>query len=187
VPTPAERDEHRTKLLLAIYDMLGGRRMQMDDFRKAVAAANIDVAGGADAAQWLVDHGLIEWAALGGQVELTAAGIDEAERLVRESQTAAVEVVILDQTQRGEVEAVLHQLEVARSSGGIAVPTPEDEAELDADLRTIEVQSRSPRPKRDAVLGALRGISDFLTRPVQAGVVSGALVLAVQTAIHHLA
>lgn len=138
----------------------------MLDFRviaESVGIENIDEQ--AKVAQWLVDHHLAEWRAVGGQIGISSAGVESVEDEERETPRVTV---VLSVEELRQVEALLAEIQRARELNEVTVHD-EDRAVFDAELATIEAQIKSPSPKPKAVSAALRGLGGLL---LQAGAVA---------------
>jgi hypothetical protein len=188
-PPVRDRDGERTRLLRALYDAVDGDTMTgMVNARElagpADLPADVDVM---KVSQWLVDHGLAKWRAMGGLIGLTAQGSDAEEESRRKQPTDPNQdqrqgtLLVLSQQERALLEPVLRQIQMADEEGRIPL-SGDDRAEFEADLQTLHDQSKSPRPKRKIIVEALGSLRNVLE-----GAAGGALSLLIVDLLSRLA
>ena len=144
----------------------------MLDFRviaESVGIENIDEQ--AKVAQWLVDHHLAEWRAVGGQIGISSAGVESVEDEERETPRVTV---VLSVEELRQVEALLAEIQRARELNEVTVHD-KDRAVFDTEIATINAQIKSPSPKRKVVGGALRSLGGPLLH-AGAGVLGGSVL-----------
>ena len=165
-----ERREWRGRLLRLLYDAVDGTPQVMDvDYRTLGPQARVDAPELSNAVQWLVDNGLAEWTALGGSLGITPHGVNEVEDDV-EQYEPSVEVELATVEDRRLIEAFLTKLRSLEDSLDLA---PGNQAALEAERTTLEVQLRSPRPNKGVLRAAVRGIA-WLAQQVGGGVLGNA-------------
>lgn len=90
---------------------------------------------------------------------------------------------LLSQDEREQLEVVAGDVRRAFDENSLGLEG-DDAAEFASDLQTLEDQARSPRPKREIVRVAFRSVHAFINRPIPAGFLGGAVLLAAQTLMH---
>lgn len=173
----ADRDGQRVAFLRQLYaDTKGDTLTGRVDFRTVGAKVGLNEDESQSVASWLRDHDFGKFVAMGGSYGITASGVDEVERMERESEQArTVGAVLLTQVERGKVEAALRALEVADVEANLA---GDDLAEYLADRDTVVAQLRSPRSKKEIVEHALRRLGWFALQfgaNVAAGLIASAI------------
>jgi hypothetical protein len=90
---------------------------------------------------------------------------------------------LLSQVEREQLEIVAGDVRRVFDENSLGLEG-DDAAEFASDLQTLEDQARSPRPKREIVRVAFRSVHAFINRPIPAGFLGGAVLLAAQTLMH---
>jgi hypothetical protein len=171
--TPAERQEWRRLLLERLFDASDGVAIRDDfDYRELTDGFGLTDASEADVvAQRLVDEGFAEWVAMGGQIGITPAGVEEEERR-RAAGAADPELAVLPLALLGDVETFVSIVRGAIERGDLR-SHPEEQAVAEADLVSVEAQLRSPRPKRTVIRTLVHGIK-VVADDARAGVIGAA-------------
>jgi len=166
----------------AVVDSTQGDRFNFTSLDAIAPAIGVSKEEAGSIAQYLVDQGLIEWAAFGGIIAITHLGIREMEQAEREPEIPTrylppfnvihIEHMTNSMVQQGTNQSVqylsqpvlaaetsdlagfLRGVRLRKADLGLAA---EAEADLDAQLATLDAQMKSPRPKR-VVLTAAGGV-----------------------------
>lgn len=77
-----ERQANRLRMLLEVYNMTDGDKFKRVNYRQIAAQLGLDDPEAVNAAQYLVDEGLLQWAALGGTIAIEHRGVKEAEAVL---------------------------------------------------------------------------------------------------------
>jgi hypothetical protein len=190
----------RFAFLRAVYDAseasAGNHIFQMRDIG---AELGYDDALTEKLVQYLVDEGLLDWAGMGGFIELTHWGLKEVEQAIsapeeptehfppivvaenylhigsmtnsQVQQGATTSVQVLTTDARDQVRALVHELRVALA----ALPLDTEQTqEVEADLAAVEAQLASPRPKRPIIHEALTSTRTVLEGAAGSGLASAA-------------
>jgi len=141
----------------------------------------IEIAGAAEitidetepALDYLKDHGLVTYRAMGPMVALTPNGVDRSEELLFPQLDTDGLTLVLTVTERAEIETVVRQIRMAIEN------TPmlnlDIRATVEADVESLESQLRSPRPSRQVARSILRHIL-IMGESVFANVISARLL-----------
>jgi hypothetical protein len=109
---------------------------------------------------WLIEHSYAEPHGMSEDVEITTLGVNKVESELR-ADYEITEPDALTPLQVGGIKAFLTQLQHAQALGQLAL-SPTDAAVVDANRQTIEIQIRSPKPKRSIIKSALRNLGRIL-------------------------
>jgi hypothetical protein len=165
VATIAEKMDQRTRFLIALYEATDGERLARVNSREVGATIGLSAEDSDSVASWLTGETLAEWRTLGGGIGITQYGIGKAEEFLeaREEQAAAAagDIVGLTVSEHRDLERIIDGVRRVLDDDDLPLEE-EDKAELDADLRTLEAQNRSPKPKRPIVKIALGGVLTVL-------------------------
>lgn len=146
--TQTELDENQKQFLLALYDGLGGSPAKQMSMYDIGAAMGLDKAESLKMAESLMGLDVLEVRTLSGGIGLTATGVEAARSLGagggEEEPTRLGQGPLIEEAARGSVETVATALKAGAGSLGLSF---EALTELVADLRTIDAQLFSPRPK----------------------------------------
>lgn len=163
---PAEKE-----FLFQLYKKTGGDQNRQVDSAAIGTVIGIDKAGARKVSEELIGHGFAAVKTLSGGIGITAEGLAEAERLGLVAPAAGAtrlpQKPVLDANGRKIVEAALADLKTAVGQGRFDF---ESMAELVTDIKTIEVQLLSPKPKTDTITACLRSMLNVLK---QKGVAEG--------------
>jgi hypothetical protein len=201
--TQRERDQKRAEFLGALYEAVDGDRFRVVNHRQIAGKLGLDDDREASkVAQWLVDEGFADWAALGGEIEITHLGItayetakameeeDEADDDLDDSSVSepddetplatddvlgsetATLAVLLTDDEAARVEAVVGEVRRALDSGELPI-AGDDARELEIHLDTAALQLRSPRRRKAAVVAALKAAA-FVGDSIASGLVGNA-------------
>jgi hypothetical protein len=170
-----EKQQWRLDYLLALYALTEGGVSLAGTHRGVLEQSGIPEAELLGVAKWLEDHGFIIIRTFGGldaNVDLTPQGVDEAERLLSAGAATPVAAGVLpDQELRASIEVVVREVRNALEEVSLE---PEDEADVIADLDTLNAQLRAARPNREVIRAALRRAYGVLTvAAVTGGVLQG--------------
>jgi hypothetical protein len=163
-----DRRRRRDDVLVELYNRAVAGRGSLEfveepDIAKALGVEESEVE---TAGRYLVDEGLATYPVFGSVLSITSGGTRRAEEIIeeREREAAALGGLFLTPGEVQDVEAAIGPLRAALDDGEIPL-AGDDLAEFDADVRAIETQIVSPRPKRGIVGTALHSIAEFLARP----------------------
>jgi hypothetical protein len=193
----------RFAFLRAVYDETDGtteRMVQMSDIGAKVGFDD-DLTG--RIVTYLIDEGLLEWAAMGGLIELTHWGLKEVEEvlstpeqptehfpsLIVAENVLNVGTMTHSQIQQGttgstqtleiiDVPALRDLVADVRAVSASLELEVESTAELEAELATIDAQLGSPRPKSHVLRESLASARAILEGAAGGGLVAGAPQLA---------
>ncbi len=163
--TQTQLDENQKQFLLALYDGLSGstaRQMSMYDIG---AGLGLDKAESLKMAESLMGLDVLEVRTLSGGIGLTAPGVEAARNLGagggEEGPARLGQGPLVEEAARGGVETVTAALKAGAGGLGLSF---EALTELVADLRTIDAQLFSPRPKTIILRECFNSIRKVLTR-----------------------
>jgi hypothetical protein len=178
--TIEERRAWRDAFLITLYNEVGDNLLEWREFQEIAEKAGIPAEEAESVATWNVNEGRAKWPVMGGLIGLTQLGVSIAERLLSNGATAPL-ALYLSIDEKKELESVVSTIARARDAGELYDVTGDDAVQLDADLRTLELQVRAPRPSRELVKGALRSLGTVL-----AGAAGSALFFGIQELIKRL-
>jgi hypothetical protein len=184
----------RLAFLRSVYDATGGSRMGRVRMQEVATELALPQGDAANIAQYLVDEHLLEWAAMGGLMELTHWGIKEIEESISAPDEATQHfppmVIAQNYLQVGSMvgSSVQQGSEGLVQSSGLdtvglealageirrllETHTGLDEADTNeaaADLATLESQLASPRAKLSIVRESLASLRRILEGAVATG------------------
>jgi hypothetical protein len=177
-----KKDDLRRELLEAVFDAVeeSGRPREALRFRPRDWAEHrgYDVEAVGRASEWLRDRRLLTAAGLGGSHIITPAGQDEVERLRREApKSEAAEVnIFLSADEMASLEPMVKAVEDYLHNHGDELD-PDDADDIRAQLDTIRAQTRTKRPRRDVVAGAVKGLKWAADKAGGAALGAGTLAL----------
>jgi hypothetical protein len=158
-------EERERRFLLALYEGNGGDPARQTSLYQLGERLGLERSAARQAAETLMGDGSVEIRTLAGAVGLTAAGVERALALgAAPTATAAPEPclgqeALVSAAARGAIEELLAAVRGCCGSLGL----PFDAAgELVADVRSIEAQLASPRPKTAIVRECLRSAAAVL-------------------------
>lgn len=159
------KDAERFALLDTFYDIVDGNSTEIVSLKLASQILGWDDDKISNTAQWLSDHNLPKWVAFDGSHSITPQGVDAVEDARRNatskptmSSNGELTVVVLTIDELRSVEEAL--MEIGRAEIEIKL-NGDDQREFLADRNTILEQIKSPKPKKEIVFAALRGIRKF--------------------------
>ena len=159
------KDAERSALLETFYDIVDGDSSQIVSIKLAGQKLGWDDDKLSKTAQWLSERGLLKWVAFDGSHSITPQGVDAVEDARRNAATqltpksdSELVIVVLTIEERRSVEEVLSEIQREEIESKLS---GDDLREFTADLNTIHEQVRSPKPKKEIVFAALRGIRNF--------------------------
>lgn len=190
----------RFAFLRDVYDKAAGNRMARMRMQEVAADLGLDEDEAFSVAQYLVDEGLLEWAAMGGLMAITHWGIKEIEEAIAAPDEAtehfpplviaqnyiqvgsmvgsAVQQGTQDSVQIasqgvdvGELRALVVDIRRAIESAQLE---PGDRDEAVADLATLDAQLASPRAKPGILREGLASLQRIIESAVASGVASAA-------------
>lgn len=176
-----ERDALRSQVLNELYDADAESPRTWFDARNWAATHDMPEGDVVAAFDWLYDHGFADRMAW-GMIGITPLGRDEIEEKRRPPSTPAIDYSAeLTLTEFRQLEGVVAEIRAF-------VEEHEDQlgrdnaADLRAQAETIEAQSRSPRPRRSIIGGAVAATrwvaSEAVGGLVGAGALAGVQALA---------
>lgn len=115
-------------------------------------------------AEDLIGEGLVEVKTLSGGIGITALGIEkmQADGLAAPAGTAGLSLgdgPVIDESGREAVAAMVREIQDRISADSAAYEKIE---EMVIDLKTLEIQLLSPRPKTDILRGVLRSLQSAI-------------------------
>lgn len=156
--TVAERQAERIAFLLAVYEQVDGSERGKANRNEIGARIGLGQDRTIDAFQWCNGLGYLARTDLGGGLGLSHLGIAEAERLIEQGEFVPTAMLVLSDAEYRTIEEFLEIWH--RSEGAKALP-PDERADADAQLATIEAQSKSPRPRRRIIRSALHELAEL--------------------------
>lgn len=158
-----DRELERTSFLMTIYEFTDGETMNETTLEAVADAIGVDRDHAMKLYKWAGDRGLTgDGFTLGGTgLALSAGGVDAVEDLLRKGASPPASVLVLSAEEMRAVEAFLTEYRRSDESGTLPV-VGEERLELEAEVRTIEAQLQSPRPKRRVVKASLNEAKHLL-------------------------
>lgn len=155
----SQLDETARQFIEALYSRTDGSGKTQASMYEVGAAVGLDRDGSAFVAQELMGMGLVEIRTLSGGIGISA----EAASLLGSDQGAAAEAPLtlgadpyLDAARIAAVEGVMTEIKTAIGEIGISY---EKLSDLIADIRTVEAQLTSSRPKTGVVKDCLAAMA----------------------------
>lgn len=171
------RQEQRRSFLIELYRRTdnGDRLSRQGRYQDVGDALGLTPDEAERLALELMDAGWAEFPVMGEMV-VTPEGRRKVEEWLA-PEAAVIQAVITVEQQR-EIEVVLKDLRNAVEEEGPSL-APDDEADLRAQLETVDAQLRSPRPRRDILAMAFGILRDVAVQAV--GAASGQALVHVAT------
>jgi hypothetical protein len=163
-----EIDELGRQFLLQLYQQAHGDPTVRVSMYEIGEALGLDRDAASRAAEQLIALQLVELVTLAGGIAISSAGLDEIQASFGDHAAADGAVAklgdgqVLDQSQSQAVAAVIEQLKTQAGNLGLEF---EKLTELMADLKTIDAQLDSPRPKTAIVKECLRALTGLAENP----------------------
>ena len=187
-----QRKALRTRFMNELYEMADGSRTNYVKTSEIAKRLGLVFEWGKDYGEVLAivnhleDEGLIAATEEGGDVNLTHSGILEVELahsqpdkptqhfapinlvyahnitnspIQQGSPGATQTLTVLSQDHQQQLEGIVRSLRTTIDDLGLG---DEDKAELEAELRTLEAQVASPKPKKEIVRSSLQSAKDIL-------------------------
>lgn len=171
--TMLSRGLSRDAVLVALYRIAEGSTLVMARVIEIAGAAEITIDETVPALDYLKDHGLVAYRAMGPMVALTPNGVDRSEELLFPKLDTDGLTLVLTVAERAEIETVVRQIRMAIEN------TPmldlDIRATVEADVESLESQLHSPRPSRQVARSILRHIL-IMGENVFANVISAKLL-----------
>ncbi len=163
--------DNEARLLKTLYEQTDGELSAQVSMYDLGEPLGMDRPTISRAAEELMSEGLVDIRTLAGAIGLTEAGRDRmagaAEGGGETSDGMALgDEPVLDAARRGSVETEVAGLKAGTSELGLSF---EALSELAADLRTVDAQLASPRPKTAIVRECFRSIREILAEADAAG------------------
>jgi hypothetical protein len=154
--TLEDRELERASYLMTIYELTDGETMNGTSLDEVAEKIGVDREHGMNLFKWASDRGLLgEGMSLGGTgLSLSAHGIDVVEDMLRKGASPPASVLILSPAEMQAVEVFLTEYRRADEANDLPVGG-EEALELEAEVRTIDAQLKSPKPKRRVVKASL--------------------------------
>jgi hypothetical protein len=165
--TPVEVDDSGKRFLIALYDAAGGDISVTASMYDIGTAAGLDRDGASRVAEDLIGLQLLEIKSLSGGVSLSKEGAEAAVKLgaapagAEEAGKRLGEDPIIDETAGQAVEQVAS--EIKSNIGGMNLGY-DILCDLVADLKTIDAQMSSSRPKTAVIRECFRSIEEILEK-----------------------
>lgn len=144
--------------LLELYQMTAGDVSIQVSMFEVGAAMGLEKTEAGKIAENLIGDGLVEVKTLSGGIGITAQGIEQAQTAGVAGPTTDIDLgntPVLDKRGKNSVEMVLKEIQACLSQNST---TYERLEEMVIDLKTIEVQLLSPRPKTAIIRQVLRSL-----------------------------
>ena len=155
-------DDRLRSFLVEVIDQTGGDRSEQVSMYDVGRVLGLDKDQAGHAAEELIGMGLIEIRTLSGGIGITAEGKSQGQSLGQPSSQNQDQLgpgPIMNETDTTLVESLLLQIKSDLNKLGL---TYEVMNELMADLRTVDNQLVSPKPKTAIIRACLNSISDAL-------------------------
>jgi DNA-binding transcriptional ArsR family regulator len=168
---PDALGENEARLLKALFEETGGDPSAQVSMYELGEPLGMDRPTVSHAAEELMSEGLVDIRTLAGAIGLTEAGRDQmagaAEGDGESSDGMALgDAPVLDTDRRGRVETEVAAIKAGTGELGLSFDAL---SELAADLRTVDAQLASPRPKTAIVRECFRSIGETLAGADAAG------------------
>lgn len=150
--------------LLELYQMTAGDVSVQVSMFEVGAAMGLEKTEAGKIAEDLIGDGLVEIKTLSGGIGITTQGIEQVQAAGVAGPTAATDLdlgnaPVLEERGKNSVETVLKEIKACLSQNSTAYERLE---EMVIDLKTIEVQLLSPRPKTAIIREVLRSLHSSL-------------------------
>jgi len=165
-----EIDETGRQFLLQLYQQANGDPTVQVSMYDLGQELGLDRDASSRVAEQLIALQLVEIVTLAGGIAISNDGLKEIQAAFGEHTTAGETVAqlgsepILDQSRSDTVARVMDQLKAQAGNLGLEF---EKLGELMADLKTIDVQLGSPRPKTAIIKECLRSIKEIVEGQVK--------------------
>ena len=160
-------------MLVALYNLSNGSTLVMARIQEIAVDAGITLDEASPALEYLKDHGLVAYRAMGPLVALTPEGVDRAEDLLFPSLTSDDIAISLTAEEHKAVEKLVREIRlVIDGANNLDVDLY---AAVEADVQAVEAQLRSPQPSRQVVRTILKHAL-VIGENVVAGVITGKLL-----------
>jgi len=162
-----DMDEKEKRFLQALFEQTNGDAMQAASMYRIGQMLDLDKEASVRTAEMLMGAALVEIRSLSGAIGLTAEGIHAAEALSGPAETSDIgrqrlcRSVILDRESLRWVEQSVSEL---KARIGLLKDDYDSLTELIADLKTLDAQLMSPRPKTAVVREVLCSLREQLER-----------------------
>ena len=164
--------EDSKRLLTELFTRTGGDNTVTDSMYDVGEAAGLGRERSATAAEELIGWELVEVRTLSGGIAIAENGISEANRIIgggKSAESGAFRLgddPVLDDGGKAAVDRIVSRLKVEAESFGLGFDRL---AEMIADLKTIDAQLTSPRPKTAVVKESFRSLLAVLDGAGQSG------------------
>lgn len=159
------KDAERTEFLEAFYDFVDGISKEIANIKDVGNELKWSDDKLSKTVQWLADRELLKAMTGGGGYSITRQGVDAVENARRKTANEPslnskleLAVVVLTTDELRSVEEVLTEIGRADIEAKLV---GDDQHEFIADRNTVLEQMKSPKPKKEIVFAALRGIRKF--------------------------
>jgi hypothetical protein len=164
MPLETPLNETEKNFLIQLYQQTEGDQNRKVDTAAIGSGMGMDKTDSRKISEELIGHGFVEVKTLSGGIGITAEGLAEAERLgvtPTGAQARLANTPIINSDGRKTVESVLEQLKksIYKNRSNF-----DEIAELVMDIKTIEVQLLSPKPKTAIVKACLASMLKVLER-----------------------
>ncbi len=158
-------DEIEQKFLLELFEQTKGSSAAQVSMYTIGAALNIDKNASKRSAETLMSWDLIEIRTLSGGIGITAEGAEEARKLGAGSDSAGGITLgnapIADEALKAGIEQIVTLLKHQTGNLGLNFDAL---SELTADIRTIDAQLTSPKPKTAILRESFRSVKSILEK-----------------------
>jgi len=157
--------DNETRFLMELFQKTRGMTTGSTSMYEVGSGLGLEKDTARQMAENLMSEGLVEIRSLSGGIAVTDDGIEAAKRLGAgegdnaDAKARLTEGPILDGPGREAVEALIAFLKT--QAGGLQLPY-DPLAELMADLRTVDAQLASPRPKTAVVRSCFESVRTIL-------------------------
>jgi hypothetical protein len=160
-------DEAEQKFLLELFEQTKGSSAAQVSMFTVGAALNMDKNASKRSAETLMSWDLIEIRTLSGGIAITAEGVEEARKLGAGAGSDSAGGITLgnapvaDEAVKAGIEKIVTLLKHQAGNLGLNF---DDLSELLADLRTIDAQLTSPKPKTAILRESFRSLKNILEK-----------------------
>lgn len=162
---PIDIDETEKSFLMELYRRTEGESSAQASMYDIGETLGLDKKAASSISEALISWGLVEVRTLSGGIGITEDGAAEAVQRGAAGDIGSVstlgDAVVIDDAKTLEIEAIVSKLKDRSGEWDIDF---DDQAEITADLKTIEVQLTSPNPKTAIVRECFRSIQAVLEK-----------------------
>lgn len=160
----SEIDESGQRFLIELFEQTKGDQSAHISMFNVGKALGMDKNTSSRTAEVLIGWGMVEVRTLAGGISITADGLEQAKKLgvsqdPGQTSPGLGDARVMDDARRQAVEQIAADLKSQAGNMGLDFNVL---AELVADLKTIDAQLISPRPKTGVIRECLKSVADIL-------------------------